>query len=202
MRSHFAGAEYLDHPGADGEHREEETQRVQAGPALPVRQVERADDQQRVVGEQRELRVVAAADEKRRRESAADGHQRQAERALAVGQRRGAGRQHHQQRERRRPADQPVEAERGVDRQKQDGETAAGDDLPVRAVAALGESLARDDQAAPASTPSATRIDSVIHSLSKAYFRKNATPRTSTIAPTHNINRPPIASSSDVDSSS
>ena len=49
-------------------------------------------------------------------------------------------------------------------------------------------------------TPSATRIDSVIHSLSNAYFRKKATPSTSTIAPTHNIRRPPIASSSDVDS--
>ncbi len=43
--------------------------------------------------------------------------------------------------------------------------------------------------------PTPTRIDSVIQSLSKAYFRKNATPRISTIVPTHNITRPPMASS-------
>ena len=44
-------------------------------------------------------------------------------------------------------------------------------------------------------TAALARIDSVIQSLSKAYFRKNAIPSTSTMVPTQSSSRPPIAAS-------
>src|SRR4029079_19114193 len=47
----------------------------------------------------------------------------------------------------------------------------------------------------------ATRMDSVIQSLSKAYFRKKATPSTRTMVPTQSSRRPPIAASRDACSS-
>ena len=49
--------------------------------------------------------------------------------------------------------------------------------------------------ATPARAPNTTRIDSVIHSRSNAYFRKKAAPRTRTSVPTYSSRRPPMASS-------
>ena len=128
-------------PSGDGDPRRQEAHQIQDRPVAPPREVERAHHEQRVVREQRDLGVRAAADEERRREPAADGHEREAERVLSIGEPRRADRDEHEQQERRRLADQLVVAERGVDRQIQDREAAARQDLPVCAISAGGEAM-------------------------------------------------------------
>ncbi len=128
-------------PSGDGDPRRQEAHQIQDGPVAPPREVERAHHEQRVVREERDLGVRAAADEERRREPAADGHERETERVLSIGEPRRADSDQHEQQKRRRLADQLVVAERGVDRQIQDREAAARQDLPVCAISAGGEAM-------------------------------------------------------------
>ncbi len=109
---------------------------------MSARQKERAAHEQRVVGEQRELRVNTASDQERRGEAAADGHRGEPDRALSIGEPCGCGGYRNHQRESRGLTDQAVVAESGVDREKQRRDAAAGDHLPVDLIAATCEAVA------------------------------------------------------------
>ena len=86
---------------------------------------------------------------------------RPCERCTLRGQ-RGAGRDEHHQPERRRAADQGVEAERREHRDVERGEPAAGHDLPVERVAAARDAMAAQRPSTrPIAAPMSTRPVSV-----------------------------------------
>ncbi len=136
-------------PGRNREPGQEEAQRVQDRPVMPPCQEQRAAHEYRVVAEERDLRVLTAAYQERRCEPASNRHDRQAKRLLSIRQPGGARRNSDEEDERRRLSDQPVVAERGIDRQEQRRNTTARDDLPVSAIAATRESVARERKSEP-----------------------------------------------------
>ena len=92
-------------------------------------QNQRAGDEQRVVGEERQLRVFAAAHQKRRDESTDDGDEGERLRPFPVGGERCAEGDEHHAGERRADADQLVEAQCRVDRRDTESRSRS---LPAR----------------------------------------------------------------------